>query len=188
MVMPTLAIVRGLPGSGKSTCAMTLAASTGAVLIEPDAFLMHAGTYDYTPARYMRAKHLAWNLAAAAGSIGADVIYVDVLPTKSDIDNVVRFYTDDRGTANIRVFDMPLLTVEESMARNRHAVRREDIERMAREWEPWEASGLHVIDASLLQSREPHNSADLYLCDVCGATFEEWEKFLFHKQEVCREA
>ena len=30
------------------------------------------------------------------------------------------------------------LTVDESMARNRHAVLRKDIERMAKEWEPWE--------------------------------------------------
>jgi hypothetical protein len=32
---------------------------------------------------------------------------------------------------------MPLLTVKESMARNKHNVRREDVERMARDWEPW---------------------------------------------------
>ena len=32
----------------------------------------------------------------------------------------------------------PLLTVEQSLARNRHNVRREDIERMAAQWEPWE--------------------------------------------------
>ena len=43
MTKPILTIVRGLPGSGKSTYARKLAAETGCTLIEPDALLVKDG-------------------------------------------------------------------------------------------------------------------------------------------------
>lgn len=139
---PVLTIVRGLPGSGKSAYARELAAKTGAMLIEPDALLVRGGVYRYTPERYIMACDTAGSLAWHLGQKGIDMIYADVLPTKDDVlkvrntawDKVMP--TDKRHV--IVVHDMPLLTVEESMARNRHAVRRKDIERMAAKWEPWE--------------------------------------------------
>jgi len=32
---------------------------------------------------------------------------------------------------------MPMITIEQSIERNKHNVLREDIERMAGQWEPW---------------------------------------------------
>jgi len=142
MTKPILTIVRGLPGSGKTTYARKLAAETGAMLIEPDALLVRGGVYWYTPERYKESIRMSLLILARASQIEADMIYADVLPRISEVCDVIKadyFFSvvSTRGY-RITVIDMPLLTVDESIARNRHNVRREDIERMAREWEPWE--------------------------------------------------
>ena len=139
MTKPILTIVRGLPGSGKSAYARKLAAETGAMLIEPDALLVRGGVYWYTPGRYAEAKKWSFEPVVDATSCGgADVVYADVLPKKEDVQVIISQYKYGSSNVQVTVIDMPLLTVDESMARNRHNVRREDIERMAREWEPWE--------------------------------------------------
>ena len=136
MTKPILTIVRDLPGSGKSIYARKLAAATGCTLIEPDALLVRGGLYEYTPEAYNDAVSFAIRMMMSASRCGADVVFADVLPTRENLAvwvSSVRIYC----LYTIRVIDMPLLTVDESIARNKHAVRREDIERMAREWEPW---------------------------------------------------
>ena len=49
---PTITIIRGLPGSGKTQLGRRLAKKTGSLLIEPDMFLIRAGAYNYDPVQY----------------------------------------------------------------------------------------------------------------------------------------
>ena len=87
-------IIRGLPGSGKSTMARELAEKTGAILIEPDQMLIEDGEYRYSPARYKAAvERCRMMLDMISGGqydgVGAnlrpDIIYCDVLPTVREV-------------------------------------------------------------------------------------------------------
>lgn len=133
---PKLTIVRGLPGSGKTTFARKLAAETGAMLIEPDALMVTGGVYEYTPLKYKVAIEDCMEILYQISSIECDVIYCDVLPTANSVRHIIQEFANWRRI-DYAVIDMPHLTVEESLSRNRHNVRREDIERMAAAWEPW---------------------------------------------------
>jgi len=133
--LPTLVIIRGLPGSGKSKMARLLSERTGAMVIEPDAVCVMGGKYHYDKGFHKKAQELVCiPILRKLREACADAIYADVLPTLAEVEIIAETY----GPLYFRVIDTPLLTVDESMARNCHNVRREDIERMAREWQPWE--------------------------------------------------
>lgn len=92
--MPTLYIVRGLPGSGKSTRAREIMSETGAILIEPDQMLITGGKYHYTPERYAAAVErcnvilellTGGEFDAEGAVLRPDIIYADVLPTMREI-------------------------------------------------------------------------------------------------------
>ena len=131
-----LTIVRGLPGSGKSTYGRKLAQMSGAIFIEPDMFCIHSGNYLYTAQRYEEATRRALHLLHNAQ---CDCIYADVLPTLADVTRVYNsFFFGSYGCGSweeLRIITMKL-TVEESLARNIHHVAEDDIRRMAARWEP----------------------------------------------------
>ena len=133
--MPKLHIFRGLPGSGKSTAARKLSEETGAILIEPDALMVQDGEYRYTPERYLMACICAKTMIGNAKHVGTDAIYADVLPTRESVESVL-FRLRDSDNYRVVVHDLKI-PAEESKLRNRHNVRPEDIDRMAKEWEDW---------------------------------------------------
>ena len=135
--MPILHIVRGLPGSGKTTATRKLAAETGAILIDPDALLVQGGEYRWSPERFESAKYFAGEMMASAARMDADIIYADVLPKRDEVYALLAWVRSARKFYDLKVYDLKI-TVEESKKRNIHNVRAEDIERMAREWEDWQ--------------------------------------------------
>ena len=140
MSRPFLTIVRGLPGMGKSTRARKYAEESGALLVEPDMFLTRHGEYSYSDVSYRRACGQAFTCVRVAAMVCADVIYADVLPKREDVEAVVREYNENcRGDDPIvNVIEMGAVDAALSLRRNRHGVKREDVERMALEWEPWD--------------------------------------------------
>jgi hypothetical protein len=139
--MSKLIIIRGLPGSGKSTFAHKLADKAGLLLIEPDALVVTDGKYDYTPHRFMDAVDTSLTLLglAASSPTHPDCVYADVLPTVADVERVWYRYlfAGSKDGKELVVYDMPLISVETSLSRNRHGVREEDVKRMHDTWQDW---------------------------------------------------
>lgn len=141
--MSKLIIFRGLPGSGKTTRARKIAEQTGAILIEPDALMVQDGIYQYSPERYQEAcfqcEAIIEMLTACDNPLNdgsvlvPDIIYADVLPRRADVQSIIDLFI---VKPNVIVFSRTI-TPEESLKRNRHNVRPEDIKRMAEQWEDW---------------------------------------------------
>ena len=140
MNRPFLTIIRGLPGMGKSTRARKYAEESGALLVEPDMFLTNHGEYIYSEARYRQAVGQAFTAVRVAAMACADAVYADVLPKREDVRRVIEEYNQNtRGEdAIVNVIEMGPVDAALSFQRNRHNVKREDVEKMALEWEPWD--------------------------------------------------
>lgn len=135
--MSRIIIVRGLPGSGKSTLARQISEKNGAILIEPDALCIQDGKYKFNHAIWRNRVELAQSLVfEVANRAEADIIYADVLPTKQDVQEVIDKTKCSLVNYSVQVFTLDV-TKEESIQRNLHNVRVEDIERMIATWEEW---------------------------------------------------
>lgn len=135
-----LTIIRGLPGSGKSTKAIELYKQGAGLLIEPDAGLYVDGVYTYTPERMERVREelmrSTWNLNPVLATIVIPIIYADCLPKLEDVFELICRSGYSDVPSRVRVIDC-IISKEQSIKRNIHNVRIEDIERMDSEWEPW---------------------------------------------------
>ena len=130
-----LTIIRGLPGSGKSTLGRRLAEESGSIFIEPDMFCVNKGIYRYTPNRYEAAVRQSLDFLRKAN---CDVVYADVLPTRADVMRVFNSYfwcqTDKAVEHEFRLIALRI-SVEEALAKNIHHVNEYDLRRMASSWE-----------------------------------------------------
>ena len=139
--MPTLTIIRGLPGSGKSTLARKIAADTGAIHIEPNMFCMQDREYKYDPEKYGKAVDNARAIISRlAYNMECDIIFADVLPQTGQ---VASFRYLIPSNYKLVVQDLHI-SKEESLKRNKHNVRPEDIERMAAAWQNWYNEELNI--------------------------------------------
>lgn len=138
--MPILTIIRGLPGSGKSSLAREISAQTGALLLEPDMLHVRNGKYEYQ-GNERHKEYTSEILGFAfhfARHFHCDIILCDVFPTLRELDVIKRetgcddYYRNEHH--HLRVIEM-IITPEESKRRNRHNCRHEDIDRMAAAWE-----------------------------------------------------
>lgn len=84
-----LAIIRGIPGSGKSTAAKKLAAKYNLEHFENDAYLMHGDKYIWTPKAAKYAANKCFQDAMNALKSGKDVVVSNTFITKRIIDKYV---------------------------------------------------------------------------------------------------
>lgn len=137
----TLTIIRGLPGSGKTTTAIDLAWETGAVLIDPDFYLHEAPTHYDDQKRRQFARMTSMKLLDGAARNGSSAIFSAVITLREDVEYLINEYRKNlKQGCNLQVdvIDMPLLTVEESLARNIHGSTRKEVKSMVAKWQPWE--------------------------------------------------
>lgn len=83
-------LIRGQPGSGKSTVASKLAAKYGVKHFENDSYLMHGDKYVWTPEAAKDAAKRCFEDAMSALRSGKDTIVSNVFVTRKSIDRYVR--------------------------------------------------------------------------------------------------
>ena len=130
-----LFIIRGLPGSGKSTFCDLLRKDYGMLVLEPDSFITKAGEYTYSKEKFEEAVFTcSWIIYNNIDNM--DICYCDVLPKINDVRRLTLLL---ESTPNIRivVIDMPKISKNTSMKRNIHEVRECDIDNMLELWEDW---------------------------------------------------
>lgn len=129
--MPTLTIIRGLPGSGKSTVGAKLLAASraGGALVEPDTFHRTGGKYKFR--REMQRTAEVWAQGAAADHLNRrrDVVVADVFPTLADLEPY-------RAMAQHFGADFQVIEIHGPWP-DIHDVCAEDRARMIATWEPY---------------------------------------------------
>jgi hypothetical protein len=125
-----ITIIRGLPGSGKSTLGRKLSAESGAVLLEQDMFRVRDGAYVFKSED--RVKEAFLSVVGAYAKFGADIILTGVFATCKSIEEVLSACRCPRGSKK---------TVSVIHCANNfgttHDVPEEVVRSMRDSWEDW---------------------------------------------------
>lgn len=135
--MSKLTIFRGFPGSGKTSAARRLQAKTGALLLEPDMLCVENGVYIYHKLYYTHAQSCIMWMLRTIFAKECDVILADVFQSRETFFEILdpELHGAELSNYELTLIEMPSLTLAESLARNTHNVKSEDIERMISEYE-----------------------------------------------------
>ena len=82
---PTLYLIRGLSGAGKSTFSLALVRAYGAVHAEADMYFMQNGKYNFQPALLSKAHSWCQDIAYSALSAGRTVVVSNTSTTEKEV-------------------------------------------------------------------------------------------------------
>lgn len=137
-VMKIAYIMRGVPGSGKSTMVQRLIAGESSVAVHStDSYFMVDGTYVFDGKKLQ--EYHDRNRAAFEQSLrdGVEVVVCD--NTNVRVAHMLPYIQMARRHGyTVRVIEMPHPTAAVAAGRNTHGANQQGIQRMLDSWEPWQ--------------------------------------------------
>lgn len=128
-------ILRGLPGSGKSTVAKWLAGEVGVIHSTDDLRYNDLGEYVFDPENSQAHHDQNFMNFCASLRAGIDIVICDNTNiTRSQYERYVVAAQTESYLVSVVVLPHP--SVEEAIRRNQHDVDRSTIESMLERWEP----------------------------------------------------
>ena len=137
--------MRGIPGSGKSTVAKKLKGEHGVIHSTDDKFINQEGEYifdkgllhkyhnenydDFCSSKYW----FLWLYGNVGVDGGIETVIVDNTNISYKEFSKYQHYATDAGYV-VSIVSMPLISVETSMARNKHGVPEDAVRNMIRRW------------------------------------------------------
>ena len=132
--MKKVIIMRGIPGSGKSTMAQQLAGDTGKIHSTDDYF-MKDGKYEFDTNKLRRNHQLNFQAFKRDLALGISPVIVDNTNSqKWEYENYTKA-AEDAGY-EVEVVQVPHIDPKHAAQRNTHGVPEESIRRMIARWEP----------------------------------------------------
>jgi predicted kinase len=129
-------IMRGVPGSGKSTKAAELAGDKG-VIHSTDTYFMVAGQYRYDPSKLQ--EYHSRNQAAFEQSLQDGVPVVICDNTNVRVAHMLPYITVARRYGyRVHIVELPHPDPVVAAQRNSHGATEDTIRRMLRNWEIWQ--------------------------------------------------
>lgn len=129
-----LTIIRGLPGTGKSTYASDLALETGALFVEADMFRVRDGRYRFDMDELPLCISAANAVMRKAAKLGADVIVAGVFTKTSHIDDIIKQCRNVAPGGRVEVRVVRMCKVYGTI----HPMPKHVIDRMALQFHPYE--------------------------------------------------